>query len=53
MARAEFNVSGGAVTRARLYIVGLGFYHAFINGRATDGHVLGAFTTFEQRVLYV
>ncbi len=53
MARAEFTVTGGGVLRARLYIAGLGYYRSWINGAATDSHVLGTFTTFEQRVLYV
>ena len=37
MARAEFTVaaSNGAVTRARLYILGLGYYQSWINGQAS------------------
>jgi alpha-L-rhamnosidase len=49
--RSEFTV-GGYVTRARLYIIGLGYYRAWINGQLTDNHELGPFTTFEKRILY-
>jgi len=51
MLRAEFNVAGSPV-RARLYIIGLGYYRSWINERQTDKHVLGSFTTFEERILY-
>jgi len=51
MLRAEFALSGAPV-RARLYISGLGYYRSFINGAATDAHVMGSFTTFGTRVLY-
>ena len=49
MLRSTFTVMGSTIRRARLYIVGLGYYHSWINGGATDGHVLGPFTTFEVR----
>ena len=49
--RAEFTINA-PVTRARLFISGLGYYKSWLNGQLTDDHVLGQFTTFEQRVLY-
>jgi alpha-L-rhamnosidase len=49
--RAEFNVSS-PVARARLYISGLGYHKSWINGKLTDDHELGTFTTFQKRVLY-
>ena len=49
--RAEFSVAGAPV-RARLYISGLGYYKSWLNGQATDAHVMGSFTVFEKRVLY-
>ena len=49
--RAEFTLAT-LPRRARLYISGLGYYRSYINGAPTDTHVMGAFTTFEQRVLY-
>ena len=53
MLRAEFSIPGTAqVTRARLYIQGLGYYKSWLNGERTDAHELGSFTTFEKRVLY-
>ncbi len=51
MLRAQFDIPT-AVSRARLYIVGLGYYRSWINGAPTDAHVLGQFTTFQQRILY-
>lgn len=41
-----------AVTRARLYISGLGYYKAWINGAPVDNHQLGPFTTFQKTVTY-
>jgi alpha-L-rhamnosidase len=38
--------------RARLFIAGLGYYHATINGMATDEHMLGPQSTFHVRALY-
>lgn len=57
MLRSEFVVPTGArgaivVTRARLFITGLGAYKSYLNGQATDSHELGTFTAYEQRVLY-
>lgn len=49
--QTSFNVQG-VITRARLYIVGLGYYHAWVNGQAVGNYELGAFTTFETRILY-
>ena len=51
MLRAQFTVAGSP-TRARLYIIGLGYYKSYINGELTDDHELGPFTTFERRLLY-
>ena len=51
MLRAEFTVAT-PVARARLFIVGLGYYLSYINNQRTDNHVLGTFTTFEERILY-
>ena len=53
--RAEFAVpeAGGAVTRARLYVLGLGYAKTWLNGELTDDHELGTFTTFERRALYL
>ena len=51
--RATFELpAGAAVARARLFIAGLGYYKATLNGVATDDHELGTFTEFTQRVLY-
>jgi alpha-L-rhamnosidase len=56
--RAEFSVPGSgapaaAVARARLYLLGLGYAKALINGELADDHELGSFTTFERRALYL
>ena len=51
MLRAEFTLAAAPV-RARLFVAGFGYYRAFLNGAPTDAHVLGPFTTFEERVLY-
>ena len=50
--RTQFTVGASAVIRARLYISAMGYGKTWINGRLTDDHELGQFTTFEQRVLY-
>lgn len=53
--RAEFNVSGAAqIVRARLYVVGLGYWRGWLNGQSINGNasVLGSFTTFQVRLLY-
>jgi alpha-L-rhamnosidase len=49
--RAEFTVAA-PVVRARLYVSGLGYHKAWLNGALTDDHELGQFVTFEKRVLY-
>eukprot|EP00038_Savillea_parva_P019866 m.29376 g.29376 ORF g.29376 m.29376 type:complete len:1049 (+) comp4590_c0_seq1:93-3239(+) len=49
--RTTFHVTG-PVTRARLYVAGLGFAKTYINGNLTDSHELGQFVTFQKRVLY-
>ena len=51
--RATFQLPDAvAVARARLYIAGLGFYRATLNGAPTDANELGTFTEFGRRVLY-
>ena len=51
--RYEFNVSSGqVVTAAHVYILGLGYYQLRLNGERVGDQVLGAFTTFERRLLY-
>eukprot|EP01088_Endostelium_zonatum_P008986 TRINITY_DN2217_c0_g1_i1.p1 TRINITY_DN2217_c0_g1~~TRINITY_DN2217_c0_g1_i1.p1 ORF type:complete len:1125 (-),score=235.96 TRINITY_DN2217_c0_g1_i1:25-3231(-) len=49
--RTNFSITE-PVARARLFIAGLGYYHATINGRRVGNAVLGTFTTFEKRILY-
>jgi alpha-L-rhamnosidase len=49
--RTEFEIDK-PVSAAFLYIVGLGYYQARINGQQVGDHVLGPFTTFEYRLLY-
>lgn len=50
--RRQFSVTG-PVRRARLYVSGLGYYVASINGRRVGDHVLDpAPTVYNQRVLY-
>ena len=49
--RTEFAVDQPVVA-AFLYIIGLGYYQAKINGQRVGDHVLGPFTTFEYRLLY-
>ena len=44
--------AGKTVQRASAYIVGLGYYHLYLDGAKVSTHLLGAFTTFEKRVLY-
>lgn len=51
--RKEFQVKS-PVRKATLYICGLGYYEAFINGNRVGDHVLDpAWTTFQKRSLYV
>lgn len=40
------------IMRARLYIVGMGYYEASLNGAKVGNQLLGTFTTFEVRILY-
>ncbi len=41
------------ITAARLYISGLGYYEAFLNGKKIGDHVLDpGFTTYRKQVLY-
>ena len=50
--RKEFSLSG-KVRSATLYICGLGYYEAFLNGKRVGDHVLDpAWSNYEQRVLY-
>lgn len=49
--RAEFDLPDAPV-RARLYYVGLGYAKTWVNGNLTDGHELGQYVTFQERVLY-
>jgi alpha-L-rhamnosidase len=42
------------IVRARLYISGLGYYEAYLNGRKVSDHVLDpGWTTYSKEVLYV
>ena len=51
--RKEFSVTK-KVKSASLYICGLGYYEAFLNGEKVGDHVLDpAWTNFEQRSFYV
>ena len=43
---------GKTVRRAEVYVVGLGYYKLYLDGMQVSTHQLGAFTTFEKRVLY-
>ncbi len=50
--RKEFSV-GRAVASARLYIAGLGYYEAYVNGRRVGDQVLDpGWTTYRKQVLY-
>ncbi len=49
--RTEFTLTG-AVARARLFISGMGYYVASINGNRVGDHVLGPWTQYESRSLY-
>jgi alpha-L-rhamnosidase len=51
--RKEFSSTGNIVS-ARLYISGLGYYEAFINGQKVGDHVLDPMKThYDRRVKYV
>lgn len=50
--RKEF-LTGKKITTARLYISGVGYYEAYLNGKKIGDHVLDpGFTTYGQEVLY-
>jgi alpha-L-rhamnosidase len=50
--RKEFSVAK-SVKRARLYVSGLGYYEARLNGRRVGDHILDpGWTTYSKRVLY-
>ena len=53
----NFALPGGVggkrvVARASVFVLGLGYYHLYLDGTKLSTHSLGAFTTFEKRVLY-
>ena len=51
--RREFAITK-KIEKARLYICGLGYYEAYINGQKVGDHVLDpGFTTYKKEVLYV
>lgn len=51
--RKEFTL-GKKLATARLYISGLGYYEAYLNGQKISDHVLDAgWTTYKKQVLYV
>lgn len=51
--RKQFSASK-KINTARLYISGLGYYEAFLNGQKIGDHVLDpGFTTFRKQALYV
>jgi alpha-L-rhamnosidase len=51
--RKEFKANT-ALTRARLYISGVGYYEAYLNGKKVSDHVLDpGWTTYKKQVQYV
>lgn len=51
--RKEFSTNK-KISSARLYISGLGYYEAYLNGKKISDHVLDpGFTTYRKQVLYV
>jgi len=51
--RKEFAIEK-TITKARVYICGLGFYELYINGSRVGNHVLDPATTdYDKRILYV
>lgn len=51
--RTNFKVPAGkTVARATAFVVGLGYYKLYVDSSKVSTHELGAFTTFEERVLY-
>jgi alpha-L-rhamnosidase len=52
--RKDFKTGAATVTGARLYISGLGYYEAYINGKKVGDHVLDpGWTTYKKQVQYV
>ncbi|MCV2395409.1 glycoside hydrolase family 78 protein [Actinotalea sp. M2MS4P-6] len=52
--RTDFALSNKKVASARLYISGLGYYKAFINGERVGDHELDpGYTPYDTRILYV
>lgn len=52
--RTDFSLSNKHVASARLYISGLGYYKAFINGKRVGDHELDpGYTPYDTRILYV
>ncbi len=50
--RKEFN-AGKKISSARLYISGVGYYEAYLNGKKIGDHVLDpGFTTYKKETLY-
>ncbi len=50
--RKEF-IAGKKISSARLYVCGLGYYEAYMNGQRVSDYVLDpAFTTYREEVLY-
>ena len=50
--RALLPALPSAPSRARLYIAAAGYYKSRLNGRETDGHMLGPQSNFGMRALY-
>ena len=50
--RTEFTLPSLRITRARVYISGLGYYRMHVNGQRADSHELGSLTTYERTLLY-
>lgn len=44
--------NGKQIARATFYVVGLGYYKLYVNGKKISTHELGAFTTYTKRVYY-
>lgn len=51
--RVEFELPpAAAVSRARVYVSGVGYYRMHVNGQRADDHELGALTVYERTLLY-
>eukprot|EP01052_Picozoa_sp_SAG31_P012953 SAG31_NODE_767_length_12232_cov_6.917827_15_plen_571_part_01 len=51
--RVEFELPPApAVSRARAYVSGAGYYRMHVNGKRADDHELGAMTVYERTMLY-